>query len=43
MPVGLQLIAPANAEERLLTIALAAECVLGTAADRLGTPPLLAV
>jgi aspartyl-tRNA(Asn)/glutamyl-tRNA(Gln) amidotransferase subunit A len=42
MPVGLQLIAPAGAEERLLTIALAAERVLGTAADRLGTPPLLA-
>ncbi len=40
MPVGLQLIAPAAAEERLLTIALAAERVLGTAADRLGTPPL---
>jgi aspartyl-tRNA(Asn)/glutamyl-tRNA(Gln) amidotransferase subunit A len=42
MPVGLQLIAPANAEEKLLRIALAAERVLGTAADRLGTPPMLA-
>ncbi|MBO0738190.1 MAG: amidase [Alphaproteobacteria bacterium] len=42
MPVGLQLTAPANAEEKLLTIALMAEGVLGTAADRLGTPPLLA-
>jgi aspartyl-tRNA(Asn)/glutamyl-tRNA(Gln) amidotransferase subunit A len=42
MPVGLQLIAPAGAEERLLAIALAAERVLGTAADRLGIPPLLA-
>lgn len=42
MPVGLQLIAAAGAEERLLTIALAAERVLGTAVDRLGTPPLLA-
>ena len=42
MPVGLQLTAPAGAEERLLAIALAAERVLGTAADRLGTPPLLA-
>jgi aspartyl-tRNA(Asn)/glutamyl-tRNA(Gln) amidotransferase subunit A len=41
MPVGLQLTAPAYAEERLLTIALAAERVFGTAADRLGTPPLL--
>jgi len=42
MPVGLQLTAPAGAEEKLLTIALAAERVLGTAAQRLGTPPLLA-
>jgi aspartyl-tRNA(Asn)/glutamyl-tRNA(Gln) amidotransferase subunit A len=42
MPVGLQLTAPTGAEERLLAIALAAERVLGTAADRLGTPPLLA-
>jgi aspartyl-tRNA(Asn)/glutamyl-tRNA(Gln) amidotransferase subunit A len=41
MPVGLQLTAPADAEEKLLTIALAAERVLGTAADRLGTPPFL--
>ena len=42
MPVGLQLTAPANAEEKLLTIALSAERVLGIGADRLGTPPLLA-
>ena len=42
MPVGLQLTAPARSEEKLLTVALAAERVLGTAADRLGTPPLLA-
>ncbi len=42
MPVGLQLTAPAHHEEKLLTIALAAERVLGTGADRLGTPPLLA-
>ena len=41
MPVGLQLTAPACAEERLLAIALAAERVLGTA-DRLGTPSPLA-
>jgi len=41
MPVGLQLTAPALAEEQLLAVALAAERVLGTAADRLGTPPLL--
>jgi aspartyl-tRNA(Asn)/glutamyl-tRNA(Gln) amidotransferase subunit A len=39
MPAGLQLIAPAWAEERLLAIALAAERVLGTATERLGTPP----
>ena len=42
MPVGLQLTAQAHAEEKLLTIAVMAERVLGTAADRLGTPPLLA-
>ena len=42
MPVGLQLTAPAYAEEKLLRIALAAERVLGTAVDRLGAPPLLA-
>ena len=42
MPVGLQLIAPAGMEERLLAIGLSAERVLGTAADRLGMPPLLA-
>src|ERR1700730_2243146 len=42
MPVGLQLTAPARAEERLLGLALARERVLGTAAERLGTPPLLA-
>jgi aspartyl-tRNA(Asn)/glutamyl-tRNA(Gln) amidotransferase subunit A len=41
MPVGLQLIAPAWAEEKLLSIALAAERVLGTASERLGTPPSL--
>jgi aspartyl-tRNA(Asn)/glutamyl-tRNA(Gln) amidotransferase subunit A len=41
MPVGLQLIAPPWAEEKLLAIALAAERVLGTATERLGTPPSL--
>ena len=41
MPVWLQLIAPAWAEEKLLGIALAAEGVLGTASERLGTPPTL--
>jgi aspartyl-tRNA(Asn)/glutamyl-tRNA(Gln) amidotransferase subunit A len=43
MPVGLQFIAPAWAEEKLLAVALAAERVLGSAAERLGTPPMLAV
>ena len=42
MPVGLQFTAPAWAEEKLLAIALAAERVLGTAAERLGAPPMLA-
>jgi aspartyl-tRNA(Asn)/glutamyl-tRNA(Gln) amidotransferase subunit A len=42
MPVGLQLTAPARAEEKLLTIALTVERLLGARADRLGTPPLLA-
>jgi hypothetical protein len=42
MPVGVQLTASVNVEERLLAVALVAERVLGTAADRLGTPPLLA-
>jgi len=42
MPVGLQLTAPARAEEKLLTIALAVERWLGIREDRLGTPPFLA-
>jgi aspartyl-tRNA(Asn)/glutamyl-tRNA(Gln) amidotransferase subunit A len=42
MPVGLQLIAPPWAEEKLLAIALAAERALGTPAERLGLPPMLA-
>jgi aspartyl-tRNA(Asn)/glutamyl-tRNA(Gln) amidotransferase subunit A len=41
MPVGLQFIAPAWAEEKLLAISLAAERVLGSAAERLGIPPFL--
>ena len=41
LPVGLQLIAPAHSEERLLAIALAAERALGSGAERIGTPPLL--
>jgi aspartyl-tRNA(Asn)/glutamyl-tRNA(Gln) amidotransferase subunit A len=39
MPVGLQLVAPRGRDDRLLGIALAAERVLGTAAERLGSPP----
>ena len=39
MPVGLQLIACGGREERLLAVALACEKVLGTARERLGTPP----
>jgi aspartyl-tRNA(Asn)/glutamyl-tRNA(Gln) amidotransferase subunit A len=42
MPVGLQFIAPAWAEEKLLAVALAAERVLGSATERLGVPPMLA-
>ncbi len=40
MPVGLQIVARANAEERLLAIACACEKALGTGQQRLGTPPL---
>lgn len=40
MPVGLQLIAKGNSEERLLAVALTAERVLGAAPDLLGRPPL---
>jgi aspartyl-tRNA(Asn)/glutamyl-tRNA(Gln) amidotransferase subunit A len=41
MPVGLQLVGRADEDEALLGVALAAERVFGTAAERLGTPPLL--
>jgi aspartyl-tRNA(Asn)/glutamyl-tRNA(Gln) amidotransferase subunit A len=41
MPVGLQLVARSGDDEALLGAALAVERVLGTAAERLGTPPLL--
>jgi aspartyl-tRNA(Asn)/glutamyl-tRNA(Gln) amidotransferase subunit A len=41
MPVGLQLIARRQADETLLAAATAFEAVLGTAAQRLGTAPLL--
>ena len=39
MPVGMQLVAPAFEERRLLAIARAFETVLGTARHRLGRPP----
>ena len=39
MPVSLQLVAAAGADEALLTAALAVERALGTARERLGTPP----
>jgi len=42
MPVGLQLTAPGGSEEHLLRVASAAERVLGTGAERLGTPPMIA-
>lgn len=40
MPVGMQLMAQAGQEERLLAVALALEGMLGTARERLGVPPL---
>lgn len=40
LPVGLQLVARANDEARLLGLACAAEAVLGNARDRLGVAPL---
>ena len=40
MPVGLQLMAAAGQEEKLLAVALAVEDALGNAYERLGTPPL---
>ncbi|MDH3703387.1 MAG: amidase [Alphaproteobacteria bacterium] len=41
MPVGLQIIAPFGEDERALAVACAFERVLGTARERLGTPPRL--
>lgn len=41
MPVGLQVMMRGGEEERLLAVALAIEGTLGTAARRLGRPPLL--
>ena len=40
MPVGLQLIAKGGDDERLIAIACAAERVLGTPREILGTPPM---
>ena len=40
MPVGLQLIALPNREEKLLALALGVEKIMGTPRDRLGGPPL---
>jgi aspartyl-tRNA(Asn)/glutamyl-tRNA(Gln) amidotransferase subunit A len=40
MPVGLQLIAKGGDDERLVAIACAAERVLGTPREILGTPPM---
>ena len=40
MPVGLQLIALPNREEKLISVALGIEKILGTPRDRLGIPPL---
>ncbi|HNG54830.1 MAG TPA: amidase family protein, partial [Nitrospira sp.] len=37
MPVGLQLMAPPQAEERLIDIALSIESLIGTGFDLLGT------
>jgi aspartyl-tRNA(Asn)/glutamyl-tRNA(Gln) amidotransferase subunit A len=40
MPASLQLVAPGGRDEALLGAALAAEGVLGTPRERLGTPPV---
>lgn len=42
LPVGLHLIGRNGADAALLATAMAAECVLGTGRDILGTPPVLA-
>lgn len=39
MPIGLQIMAARGTDERLLSTGLAVERVLGTARERLGTPP----
>ena len=42
MPVGLQLTALGGEEEKLLTCAMAVEKVIGSAAQRIGSPPVVA-
>jgi aspartyl-tRNA(Asn)/glutamyl-tRNA(Gln) amidotransferase subunit A len=42
LPIGIQLMAGHGRDDRLLAAAVALERVLGTGADRLGTPPLVA-
>ncbi len=42
MPVGLQLIALGGEEEKLLACAMAVEKVIGSAAQRIGSPPVVA-
>ena len=39
MPVGLQLLAPHHGEEKLLSIGLCVERLLGNSNERLGKPP----
>jgi len=39
MPIGFQIMAARGADERLLSVGLAVENVVGTARERLGTPP----
>ncbi len=39
LPIGLQIMAARGADERLLSVGLAVENALGTARERLGTPP----
>lgn len=41
MPVGLQLLAPHNGEDKLLSVALCIEGLIGNSNDRLGKPPAI--
>lgn len=41
MPVGLMIMGPKNADTRILAAAMAFEAALGTATERIGTPPIL--